>query len=115
MNGLLGVCHFKNESIPSGSSADTALTARKLKKEIMTIQELLEYCQRYEISLNTHIALRSKDDYLLVPYQIHLGDAYFGNCEDGSKLVQEIAPRDPDGDIMWDNVPHFLILDTGRG
>ena len=114
MSGLLGAFHFKNEPIPSGSSADTALTARKSKKENMTIQELIDHCVHNKISFDTQIALRAKDDYLLVPYNISLDNAYFGNCDNGSDLVDAIAPRDADGDIMYDNVPHFLILDNGR-
>jgi len=81
----------------------------------MTIQELIDLCTANEISLDTHIALRAKDDYLLMGSRVYLDNAYFGNCENGSDLVDKIAPRDNDGDIMYDNVPYFLILDTGRG
>ena len=81
----------------------------------MTIQELINFCTANEISLDTHVALRAKDDYLLVPRHVSLDSAYFGNCHDGGELIERIAPRDAEGDIDYDNIPDFLILDTGRG
>lgn len=81
----------------------------------MTIQELINWCQANDVSLDTHIALRAKDDYLLTRDKLNLGSPYFGNCADGEYLIRQLAPRDDEGDILYDSVPDFLILDTGRG
>jgi len=76
----------------------------------MTIQELIDYCEKNSIPLDTHIALTSKDDYMLTEDDISLGIPYFGNCHDGSKYEQKHYPRDEDGDIDYDNAPKFLML-----
>lgn len=115
MSGLLGAYPSASESIRSGFRDDIARTARKLKKENMTIQELIDWCKTNEVDLNTHIALRAKDDYLLMGRRVYLDRAYFGNCENGRELEDKLAPRTEDGDIDYDNVPDVLILDTGRG
>jgi len=81
----------------------------------MTVEELVQYCEANGISLKTPIALRAKDDYLLVEENIETGDhPYFGNCDNGGDWLRENAPKTPDGDIDFDNLPLFLILDTGR-
>ena len=81
----------------------------------MTAQELVDFCVVNGIDLNTHIALRAKDDYLLTADKVSLDKTYFGNCRDGDALIEKIAPRDADGEIDYDNSPQFLVLDTGRG
>ncbi|WP_407305372.1 hypothetical protein [Acinetobacter sp.] len=80
----------------------------------MTVQELISWCIENDVSLETHIALRAKDDYLLTADKLAVGNPYFGNCNDGEELVSIIAPRTADDEIDYDNVPGFLILDTGR-
>jgi hypothetical protein len=81
----------------------------------MTVQELIDYCNENGISLDTQIALSAKDDYMLTEDKVSTGLPYFGNCSDGSKWEKEHAPRDADGDVDYDNMPSFLMLDTGRG
>jgi len=81
----------------------------------MTLQELIDYCDAEGISRDTHIAMRAKDDYLLVPERIELDFPYFGNCEYGDEVLDEICPRDDDGERDYDNSPDFIILNTGRG
>jgi hypothetical protein len=81
----------------------------------MTIQDLINLCNEKGISLDTQIALRAKDDYLLTESSISLDIAYFGNCQAGSKWEDENLPRDENGDKDYDKAPEILILDTGRG
>ena len=81
----------------------------------MTIQELLDWAKAHHVGLDTHIALRDKDDYLLVRGNISLdSNPYFGNCPNGDDLLEEIAPRDEDGDIDYNKLPPFLIFSTGQ-
>ncbi len=81
----------------------------------MTIQGLINFCEKEGISLDTHIALRAKDDYLLTKDNAYLDTAYFGNCEAGSKWQKKNMPKDENGDPDYENAPKLLILDTGRG
>ena len=82
----------------------------------MTIQELIDWCKANDVSLDTPIAIRDKDDFLLVESNIRIGDPpYFGNCPNGDDYLASIAPRDEDGDIDYESedFPDFLILSTG--
>lgn len=81
----------------------------------MNIQQLVDYCTAKKIPFTTEIALRAKDDYLLTKGKITLDIPYFGNCADGSKWERKSAPRDENGDIDYENMPTFLILDTQQG
>lgn len=81
----------------------------------MNVQQLIDHCNANGISLQTEIALRAKDDYLLTVDKISMDRPYFGNCSDGSKWESENTPRDADGEIDWDNMPSLLILDTQQG
>lgn len=81
----------------------------------MTVQELIDWCGENNVDLNTHIALRAKDDYLLMSNQTYLDNPYFGNCANGGEVLDGITPCNEDGDFDYDNAPKFLILDTGRG
>jgi hypothetical protein len=83
----------------------------------MTVQELVDYCNENGISLDTHIAMNAKDDYMLTKDSISLGRPYFGNCSDGSEFEKNHYPRDEHGDIDYDSedVPKFLVLYTGVG
>lgn len=80
----------------------------------MTLQQLLEYAVTHGISLDTEIALRAKDDFLLTADKVSLKQAYFGNCRDGSRWEREHGPRDANDDPDYENMPKMLILDTGR-
>lgn len=81
----------------------------------MTIQELLDWAKAHHVGLDTHIALRDKDDYLLVKGNISLdSNPYFGNCSNGDALLEKIAPRDANGDIDYGKLPPFIILSTGQ-
>jgi hypothetical protein len=80
----------------------------------ITVQGLLDWCLANNVSLDTPITLRSKDDFLLVEENIDLdSNPYFGNCENGDAFLNKVAPRDEDGDIDYENLPTFLILRTG--
>jgi len=81
----------------------------------MTIQNLIDLCNEKGISLDTHIALRAKDDYLLTRDRAHLDTAYFGNCSAGTDWEKNNIPLDEDGDPDYENAPKLLILDTDRG
>lgn len=80
----------------------------------MTVQDLLDWCKANNVSLDTSIALREKDDYLLVPRNITLDTPYFGNCpNDGQEYLDDITPCDENGDLDYDKAPKFLVLGTG--
>lgn len=81
----------------------------------MTVQDLVDWCIENNVSLNTHIAVRVKDDYFITEEKVYLDTAYFGNCSDGSKWERENVPEDENGDLDYDNAPELLILDSGRG
>lgn len=81
----------------------------------MTINELIKYCESNNISLDTHIAVRAKDDYLLTEEKVYIDSAYFGNCSDGGKWEKENIPKDEDGELDYDNAPELLIMDSCRG
>lgn len=81
----------------------------------MTVNELVEWCAANKISLDTHIAIRAKDDYFLVDDNVYLDQAYFGNCIEGTEWEEDVGPRDENGDIDYDNMPKVLILDSGNG
>jgi hypothetical protein len=81
----------------------------------MTLQDLINYCTRNNIDFDTNIAVRAKDDYLLMAHNVSLDTPYFGNCMDGEALLRSIIPRDENDDEDYENTPMFLILDTGRG
>ena len=81
----------------------------------MTVQELIDHCNKNDISLDTQIALTAKDDYMLTEDKVYLGKPYFGNCNDGTEWEETKAPRDEDGDVDYDNMPNWLMLDTGKG
>lgn len=81
----------------------------------MTVQDLVDWCIENNVSLNTPIAVRSKDDFFITEEKVYLDTAYFGNCSDGSKWERENVPEDENGDLDYDNAPELLILDSGRG
>lgn len=81
----------------------------------MTIQQFIDWCTKNKIDFNTNMAVRAKDDYLLVKDNIYMDAPYFGNCQEGEKCMSKIAPKDKYGEIDWDNAPPFLILDTRQG
>ncbi len=79
----------------------------------MTVQELIDWCAANNVPLDTHIAVRAKDDFLLTEDGVAHDQAYFGNCRAGMKWERENGPR-VDGDIDYENMPKVLILDSGR-
>ena len=81
----------------------------------MTIQELIDHCKENNIPLDTNIALTAKDDYMLTKDLVAMGKPYFGNCINGSIWERDNAPRDENDEIDYDNMPNWLMLDTGRG
>jgi len=81
----------------------------------MTVQELVDWCNANGVSLDTHIAVRAKDDYFITDEKVYMDRAYFGNCSDGSKWECENVPEDENGDLDYDNAPELLILDSERG
>lgn len=81
----------------------------------MTIQELVNFCNKNNISLDTQLAVRSKDDYFLTKDAVYLDRAYFGNSQAGSDWEKNVAKVDDDGDIDYDSVPDVLILDSFSG
>jgi len=83
----------------------------------MTVQELVDWCNANDISLDTQIAVRAKDDYFIDETCLELDVPYFGNSREGEEWMEENAPRDEDGEIDYDSseMPEFLILDSGRG
>lgn len=78
----------------------------------MTIQELVDWCKANDVSLDTQIALRAKDDYFFTEDDLYMDAPYFGNSRAGEEWIEENAPRDVNGDVDYDNLPAFLILDT---
>ena len=72
----------------------------------MTIQNLIDLCNKRGISLNTQVAIRAKSDYLLTEDRVHIDVAYFGNCDAGMKWDRNNIPLDDDEDVK------ILILDT---
>jgi hypothetical protein len=81
----------------------------------MTVQELVDWCAANNVDLNTQIALRAKDDYLLTGDSMYLDKPYFGNCREGSEWVNENAPKDEDGCPDIEKLPDFLVMDTFFG
>lgn len=80
----------------------------------MTVQELIDWCAANNVGLDTQIAIRDKDDFLLVEDQVSVDNRpYFGNCPNGDAYLEKFAPRDEDGDIDYGNLPGFLMLGTG--
>lgn len=80
----------------------------------MTVQELIDWCAANAVDLNTPIAIRDKDDFLLTEANVGVDDhPYFGNCREGEAYLDKVAPRNEDGDIDYDNLPAFLVLGTG--
>lgn len=78
----------------------------------MTVQQLIAWCLKNNISLDTPIALRDKDDFLLVEDNISTDDhPYFGNCPYGDAYLDKISPRNDDGER--EKKVTFLILGTG--
>ena len=81
----------------------------------MTLQELITWCKSNNVSLDTPIAIRDKDDFLLTKDNIDAHSApYFGNCREGEAYLRAHAPRDADGEVDYENLPRFLILGTGQ-
>lgn len=79
----------------------------------MTVQELVDYCNREGVSLDTQIVLRTKDDYFLTEEKVSTSDyAYFGNCSEGQDWERNSAPKNENGEPDWDNwkMPELLIL-----
>ena len=81
----------------------------------MTVQELYDWCVQNGVSLDTHIAVRCKDDYFITDEKVYTDAAYFGNCGDGSDWERDNLPVDENGDPDYENAPELLILDSGRG
>lgn len=80
----------------------------------MTLQQLIDWCKAKGVDMNTPIAIRDKDDYLLVEDNIIVeARPYFGNCSNGEEYLQAHAVRDANGDIDYDNLPDFIVLGTG--
>lgn len=78
----------------------------------MTIEELVHWAAAHSVPLSTQIAIRSKDDYLLTEDKLSLNDhPYFGNCNDGYDWLLENVPKDEDGDIDFEKIPQFLLID----
>lgn len=77
----------------------------------MTIQELINYAVAKGIPFDMPIAIRDKDDYLLVSKNISTDEPYFGNCPEGENYLQSVVALDADGD--YEKIPKFLILSTG--
>jgi len=79
----------------------------------MTVQELLNWCTSNSVPLDTHIVLSDKDEFLLVEENVRFDDnAYFGNCRNGTALLNKIAPLDEETGER-ENQPKFLLLGTG--
>jgi hypothetical protein len=77
----------------------------------MTVQELIDYCKKNNISLDTQIAITAKDDYLLHEERISIGNSpYFGNCSYGRDWEKKNLPLDEDGDIDFEKMPNFLMF-----
>lgn len=82
----------------------------------MTVQELVDWCNANNVPLDTQMAVRAKDDYFVTEESLHKDkNPYFGNCRYGDEWLDENAPRDEHGDIDYDNLPPFLIIDTDCG
>jgi hypothetical protein len=81
----------------------------------VTVQELVDWCKQNEISLDTHIAVRAKDDYFIVEEGVSFDQAYFGNCPEGTLWEDENVPVDEDGEPDYDNMPSLIILDSFAG
>jgi hypothetical protein len=80
----------------------------------MTVQELVEWCKLNGVDLNTHIAVRAKDDFFITHDSVSHDQAYFGNCHEGSKWEKKNIPL-IDGELDYDNAPKLIVLDSGRG
>ena len=78
----------------------------------MTVQDLVDWCNANGVSLDTHIAVRSKDDFFITEEKVYLDCPYFGNCSDGAVWERENIPENEDGDLDYGNAPKLLILDS---
>jgi len=79
----------------------------------MTIQDLLNWCNENGVPLDTHMVVSRKDEFLVVPENLRLDTGpYFGNCDHGDVLLDEIAPAD-DETCERTADPKFLFIGTG--
>lgn len=74
----------------------------------ITVQDLCNWCIENSVSLDTPIAVRSKDDFF--PLDVYMARGYFGNCSEGSAWERENTPI-VDGDLDYDSTPEVLILE----
>jgi hypothetical protein len=81
----------------------------------MTVQELVDWCNANDVSLNTQLAIRTKDDYFVFEECLSLDIPYFGNSAEGEEWMEENCPCDEDGYIDYELAPNFLILDSFSG
>jgi hypothetical protein len=80
----------------------------------MTLKELVDWCNLNNVSLDTHIAVRAKDDYFITLDSVSHDQAYFGNCREGTEWEKDNIPL-VDGEPDYDNAPKLIVLDSGRG
>lgn len=77
----------------------------------MTVEELVKWCEKEGVSLQTPIAFRSKDDYYIRAEDLYMGKPYFGNSQHGEEWINNNVPRDADGDTDYEKIPDFIIVD----
>ena len=82
----------------------------------MTVKDLMDWCYANGVNpMEVQIACRAKDDYFITPQGVYLDTPYFGNSREGEEWIRNNAPRDENGDIDYNHLPDFLILDTFSG
>lgn len=80
----------------------------------MTIEELVNWAIANGVPLDTHIAVRAKDDYFLIEDGVSYSVPYFGNSSEGTDWENKTMPRDANGDPDYESPdrPKVVILDS---
>jgi hypothetical protein len=78
----------------------------------MTKEELIKLIEPFPN--NIHIAIRAKDDFLLMEDMVYTDLPYFGNCSNGTELQDEMCYDEESDEINYEKTPAFIIFDSGR-
>lgn len=81
----------------------------------MTLQELIDWAAANDVPLTAPIAIRHKDDVLLVEKSLSTDyQPYFGNCPHGDAYIKSLKLKeDPETGEYLEPGPKFLMLGTG--
>jgi hypothetical protein len=80
----------------------------------MTLEELVNWAIANDVPMDTHIAVRAKDDYFLIEDGVSFNIPYFGNSSEGTEWENKTMPRDVLGDLDYESSdrPKVIILDS---